>query len=109
MDIKSFEKPTGVRTFEMIQYINGWLEGGMSDWPAQIQDAIMAALGKKAEEVGLPLTIVACYCDMDYGETREKDRPFIRVIASEIVVKDVGFISEAERAIQQAIKGSTKH
>lgn len=50
----------------------------------------MEALELKAAEVELPLTIIHARCDIDYGEKGDgsDDRPYIHVIASEIVVAD---------------------
>lgn len=98
---KKLMTPTGVRTFEIVQYVTGYLEGELKDWPAQIQDAVMQALEKKAHEVELPLTIVTSYCDIDYGERPEDDKPFLRIIASEIVVKDTGY---EKRMIDQIMR-----
>lgn len=78
----------GVRTFEVIQYVSGFLEGGMDDWPANIQDAVYKAMERKSDEVQLPLVIVASFCDVDIDSEDVNKRFFIRVIASEIVAVD---------------------
>lgn len=97
--------PTGVKTFELVQYVNGYLEGELKDWPANIQDAVMQALERKAREVELPLTIVGSYCDLDYGETKGQDRFFLRIIASEIVVKDTGYEKRMIDGIMRELNG----
>lgn len=82
-------KGSEIRTFEMIQYVTAPLEGELDDWPANIQDAIFAALERKAKSVQLPLKIVLAYCDMDYDLDASKVPSvyFVRVVASEIVAK----------------------
>lgn len=87
----------GIRTFEIVQYISGPLEGELADWPAKIQDAVYAALELKAAEVELPLAIVASRCDIDHdaeAEGRPNQKFFVHIVASEIVVAD-------ERTIDQ--------
>lgn len=80
-----------IRTFEIVQEVTGILEGGFEDWPAQIQDQVMAALERKAKEVGLMLVLVGAACGMDYGDTEKQDKPYVRIIASEVLVKDTGY------------------
>lgn len=82
-------KGSGVRIFEMIQYVTSPLEGELDDWPANIQDAIYAALERKAKDVQLPIKIVLAYCDVDYDLDPAKVPSvyFVRVVASEIVAK----------------------
>lgn len=80
-----------IRTFELTVGVSGPLEGGLTDWPAMIQDAVMAALARKADEVKLPLAVVASWCDTDfYGVWH------VYVTASEVIAahKDVkqGFL-----------------
>jgi hypothetical protein len=79
-----------VRTFEIVVYIQGWLEGTLKDWPPNIQDRIMEALEKKSKEVELPLVIIHSMCDVDHGEAQDgsQDRPYIHIIASEVVAMD---------------------
>lgn len=97
-----------IKTFEMIQYIDGFnekLQGEFNDWPDNIQAAILTALERKAQQVQLPLTIVGAVCDVDYGEAADgsQDRLFIRVIASEIVARDMGYEKRLlDEAIQKA-------
>lgn len=74
-----------IRTFEIVQYVDGGLEGDINSWPSNLQDKIYAALDTKAKEVELPLAIVASYCDIDYGDEKGQDRYYVRVIASEVV------------------------
>lgn len=80
---------TGIRTFEIVQYVSGWLEGKLEDWPAQIQDAVAAALETKSNEVELPLSIVFSKCDHDPDLPDDHPRKFwIHIVASEIVMAD---------------------
>lgn len=92
-----------VRTFEIVQYVTGPLEGKLEDWPASIQDAVYQALERKAEEVELPLMVVDSACGIDYGEANDgsQDRFFLHILASEIVVRDTGF---EQRMIEQSMK-----
>ena len=78
---------THIRTFEIVQYVTGYVDGGMDDWPTNLQDRIYAALERKAHEVQLPLKIVHSYCNEDIDSTDERKRFYVHVIASEIVVK----------------------
>ncbi len=101
-----------VRTFELIQYVTAPLEGGIKDWPSHIQDAIYEALEKKAQQVELPLTIVDAGCLIDYAdEEGQADRFYVLVMASEIVVRDERFTSEAamKAAFDELIAKETKH
>lgn len=80
---------TGIRTFELVQYISAPIEcETLTDLPAQMQDAVLAALEAKSKEVELPLAIVAIVCDVDYGDTPEDDKPYLRIVASEVVMAD---------------------
>lgn len=108
---KKVKESVGIRTFDLIVYVTGWLDGGIKDWPVQIQDRIWEALERKAHEVELPLTIIESYCDVDYGEAvdRSQDRFFLRCIASEIVVKDARWEDPAylKEQFDKLIKGDT--
>lgn len=79
-----------IKTFEIIVYIKGWLEGTLDDWPPKIQDTIYEALERKSKEVELPLVIIHSRCDVDQGEAVDgsQDRPYIHIIASEVVAMD---------------------
>lgn len=71
-----------IRTFELVVTVSGALEGEFKDWPANIQDPIYAAMERKAEEVQLPLELIASEAGWDdIGQ-----RHYVRVILSEIVV-----------------------
>ena len=85
-------KHTGVRTFEIVQYVSGFLEGELNDWPANIQDAVYAALERKAREVELPLKVVHSYCNEDIDSTDAQKRFYLHIIASEIVIKPVNMV-----------------
>lgn len=101
-------KTTQIRTFQVVANVSSFLEGEIQDWPANIQDGILAALERKAQEVELPLTVVASYCDLDYAtEEGEEDKPFVVVIASEIVAADSRFVqikSEVDQAVAKIMK-----
>lgn len=104
-------KISGVRLFEMVQYVTGFLEGSFDDWPGQIQDPIYAALERKADEVELPLTIVHSSCQIDYGDKQDKseDRFYLYVVASEIVAADERTMKnlEIEKAVKEIMAGRT--
>ena len=96
-----------VKTYEMVQYTNDLLEGDLSDWPSHIQDQIYEAMERLAQKVECPLTIVYARGDIDYGEAQDgsQDRPFVKVVASEIVVGDERFMQKnAQDDIAIAIK-----
>lgn len=114
VDLGLIEKATGIKTFQMVQYVTGYLEGELGDWPANIQDAVLEALERLAQKVELPLTIIHSRCDIDYAdEVGGKDRPFVHIIASEIVAADDRFTKVAKDQIKEAIAdmmaGRTKH
>lgn len=69
-----------LRTFELFVRTTSPLEGGLDDWPANVQDKIFEALEKKAKEVMLPLAIVYSGADTDFD-----GNPCAHVIASEVV------------------------
>lgn len=80
---------TGIRLFDIVAYITAPIEcETVADLPPQMQDAILQALELKSKEVELPLAIVAVRCDIDHGETPDKDRPYLHVVASEVVMAD---------------------
>ena len=80
-------RDASIRTFELVQYISGYIEGveKMDDLPPQIQDAVMQALEVKSEEVGLPLAVVLVRCDKDLDSEDEQRQFFLHIIASEVV------------------------
>lgn len=101
--IADFSKSTGVRTFEIVQYITAPLEGDIEQWPSNIQDRIYEALEKKSNDVELPLKIVASYCAIDYGENTSEDRPYLHIIASEIVAVDDRFFTAQKELLRNLI------
>lgn len=93
---------TGIRTFEIVAYLTAPIEcESMDDLPSHMQDQVYEALERKSKEVELPLTIVAVGCGIDHGETEDKDRPYIRIIASEIVVADEREIRHAMQTLNE--------
>lgn len=74
----------GIRTFEMVVNVSGFLPGTIDDWPANVQDEIFAAAERKSDEVQLPLKIVHSVCDKDV----DTGIFYIHVTLSEIVVAD---------------------
>lgn len=80
----------GIREFEILVYVTGWLEGTLSDWPANVQDVVAEALERKSKEVELPLAIVYSKCDHDPDiEDIAHPRKFwLHIVASEVVVAD---------------------
>ena len=78
-----------VRTFELVVNIDGVLDVPWEDWPANIQDGIMAALEQKARQVELPLTIVYAEYKTDPDiKAPLPGRHYLHVIASEVIVAD---------------------
>jgi hypothetical protein len=91
---KTYRLPE-LRTFELVAWVSAPMPGTIDDWPANIQDRILAALQTISDREKVPLTIVSCVCEVnpDYDDKlppgEEDNAPaFIRVIASEIVVVD---------------------
>lgn len=80
---------TGIRQFELVVHVSGWLEGTLEDWPAQIQDIVYGAIERKSKEVELPLAIVFSKCDHDPDLPVGHPHKFwLHVIASEVVMAD---------------------
>lgn len=102
---QTLQKLTGIKTYDMVQYVTGVLEGELNDWPANIQDAVYAALEKKAQEVEHPLAIVHSRCDVDHGAAKDgsEDRLYVHIIASEIVVADSRFIDAEKEVLRNMI------
>jgi len=76
---------TGIRTWESITYVSGFLEGSLDDWPAQIQDTVLKAVEKLSHEVQLPLAVTHSYCDKDLDSTDPNKVWFVRIFLSEVV------------------------
>lgn len=82
-----------IRTFELLVQLTGWPKGfpdggigSMDDLPANLQDGVMNALEWKAEEVGLPLSVIQVRIDVDIDKPDDApDRIFLHVIVSEVV------------------------
>lgn len=68
-----------IKTYELVVDTSVVLAGTIDDWPAKAQDAVLEALERKSKEVGRPLKIVMSRSGRDDG------KPYIHVIASEIV------------------------
>ena len=82
-------KTTGIRTFEVVVNVSIPLAGTIDDWPASIQDGILGALEAKAQEVQLPLVVVASRCDVDHDVPKgQPGHYYVHVIASEVVAAD---------------------
>lgn len=80
----------GIKTFELILEVTGFLEGCIDDWPAKLQDAIYKALEAKSHAVELPLCLIHSRCEVDPGtEPGEKDKFYVHCLASEIVAQDI--------------------
>lgn len=95
---------TGIKTYDMVQYVTAPLEGEISDWPANIQDAIYEALEKKAQEVEHPLTIVHSRCDVEPADDdRSVDKLYVHVVASEIVLADERKVNADKDKIREMI------
>lgn len=108
-DTQAYAKLTGIRTFQLVQYTTGLLEGEIENWPNNIKDAIYQALEAASEKFELPLTVVYSRADFDVAEeVGQQDRPYVHVIASEIVVADTRYTKvrdEVKSIIADAIAG----
>lgn len=95
---------TGLKIFDMIQYTTGFLEGELQDWPPNIQDPILEALERMADEVELPLTIIHSRFDVEPAdEEGMPDRFYIHVIASEIVAADERYMAREKESLRNII------
>ena len=93
-----------VRTFEFVQNVSGYLEcESMDDLSNSMQDAIYAALDRKAHEVGLPLTITGVRCGVDPDPDTPSEKFYLHIHASEIVVADSRALEAERRLLEQAI------
>lgn len=82
-------KNSAIRTFELVQYTTAPIPcETMDDLPNNLQDQVYEALERASKKIELPLCIVAVESSIDYGETEDEDRPYLRVIASEVVMAD---------------------
>lgn len=94
----------GVKTYQLVQYVTGFMEGDINDWPPVIQDKINEALEKKAKEVQHPLVIVFSQCGVEHKYDEEgQDRFYVQVIASEIVVADERTVRKERDRIAQIV------
>lgn len=74
------------RVFKMTQYVSGFLAGGFDDWPAQIQDPVLAAMDKLSAKHKIPLAIIGAICDKDIDlSTDAKTWYYVHIEVSEIV------------------------
>lgn len=98
-----------IRTWQLIAYTDGWVDGELKDWPANLSDVIYGKIETLSHAVALPLTVVHSRCDVDWGDTRAQDRHFVHIIVSEIVA---GF-NDSERdamikaAVQETLRGKS--
>lgn len=80
---------TGIRTFEVDVSISGPLDVPFEDWPAKVQDVILAAMERKSAEEQIPLKIVHAKYMVDHDKQKdEPGRHYLHVIASEVVMAD---------------------
>lgn len=74
------------RVFKMTQYVDNFLEGPFDDWPASIQDPVLAAMDKLSAKLKIPLAIVLAICDKDIDlSTSAKTWYYVHIEVSEIV------------------------
>lgn len=86
-------QPVAIRTFELIVSISGPLDVPMEDWPANVQDAIMAALERISQRERLPLKIVHAEYKRDPDiEPHMPGHHYLHVVASEIVMADSRYL-----------------
>ncbi len=82
-------KPKGIRTWEFIQYVTGYVQcETLDDLPNQMQDLIMLAVEKLSEKEELPMAVVMVRCDKDIDSADPLRQWFLHVIVSEIVAAD---------------------
>lgn len=102
------DKNTGIRTFEIDVSISGPLDLPFEDWPANIQDGVLAALERKSIEEQLPLKIVWAKYMVDHDKQEdEPGRHYLHVVASEVVMADARTIDPKRivRELPTDIKG----
>lgn len=74
------------RVFRLVQYVDGYLEGGFDDWPASIQDPVLAAMDRLSAKHKIPLAIIGAVCDKDLDlSTDAKAWYYVHIEVSEIV------------------------
>lgn len=73
----------GIQTFECIVNVSGHLDGGLDDWPSNIQDGVYKALEDTAAREKLPLAVVYSACEYDID-----DGHYLRIVLSEVVTAD---------------------
>ena len=101
-------KATGIRTFELLVYVDQGVEGDINDWPANLQDGILKALEKKSTELELPLVILSSTCIIDFGDIEDQDRPYLHIIASEIVMADEREVNKYKHDIDLIVANTLK-
>lgn len=62
-------------------YVSGYLEGGLDDWPSNIQDGIHKAVEELAQKKKLSLVVVHSTCQHD----GLNDKWYLHCVISEIV------------------------
>lgn len=108
---KSGETPLvqGVRTWQIVLDADGYHEGEIKDWPAYLQDKIYMALEKLAKQVSLPVVIVySGFHNNDHAsEAHKETHPyFMWIVASEVVIKDVGLQDRVAQAAKELVDRS---
>lgn len=90
-EIPSMRAP-GIRTFRLIQYVTGYIEGvsTVDDLPSRMQDQVAEALERLADKYQLPLAIVRVVCDKDIDSKDPTRQFFVEVIASEVIAMAKG-------------------
>ena len=58
-------KETNVRTWDLVVKVNGYLEGSLVDWPANIAEQIIEGIEVLQKKQGLKLEVVESYCNFD--------------------------------------------
>jgi len=102
----------GVRTWQVVLDATGYHEGAIEDWPAQLQDRIYQALEDLSKQVQLPVTIVySGFHNNDHAsDEKKKTHPyFMWIVASEVVIKDVGLQDRVAKAAKELIDKHTLH
>mgnify|MGYP003386671967 CR=1 FL=1 len=78
-----------IKTWEVTQDVTAYPGASFAEWPAMVQDKILAAMDRLARRVELPLAVVHSSAGVDHGDAADgsDDRFFIHVVVSEVVVE----------------------
>lgn len=69
-----------LREFIMTVYIDGFLQGDIKHWPANIVEPILEKLEALEKKNGFSIEIVQSYCSIDYGVHIDKNYIYVRAL-----------------------------